>query len=471
MKLSVLTSRGLCAAALVAAGGFAVSGFPAQAAPTTPTCHGKPATIVGKPGQQKLYGTPGPDVIVTNGADTWSGVFAGDGDDLICVTGRTTYVDAGNGNDIVDGTKLSTAPRKRFVLGVDLGPGADQFIGGGIVPEQVDTGDQDGNSAVDVVHTGSGADSVTTGDTYDPLGANHDHISTGKGADTIDLSGIGATIHGGAGNNSLVVHSATTSHSLRINAKRSRILVGSAEEPDQTVTDYSGVFTSFRSDMNGTDNNFEFVGTKRSEKVVLGRSNRARTMHGRVDLGGGNDSFASGEAIFSGPVSGGPGRDRVLLRPMPQTSLDADITSGMKVDGALQNKLNSIEKLWIEASPAPNVPVRVVGGPGNDTLRVIDLSLTGSLTVSGKSGNDHIAASGPVVHIYGGPGNDYLAADPVWSYHHAYAFSIWGGPGNDRLIGGYDADHLYGQSGRDHADGKHGNDVCSAEVRISCHRP
>ena len=47
-------------------------------------CHGMPATIVGHPGSQ-VEGTPGDDVIVSNSARSADG---GDGNDLICITGR-----------------------------------------------------------------------------------------------------------------------------------------------------------------------------------------------------------------------------------------------------------------------------------------------------------------------------------------------------------------------------------------------
>src|SRR4051812_36943343 len=67
-----------------------------------PLCHGERATIVGD-GQNKLRGTAGDDVIVTNSAER---TYAGDGDDLICVTGQydtdqSPAVEAGEGNDRV----------------------------------------------------------------------------------------------------------------------------------------------------------------------------------------------------------------------------------------------------------------------------------------------------------------------------------------------------------------------------------
>ena len=62
-------------------------------------CRGRPATIVGSPGED-IVGTAGPDVIVTNGA---ASVDALGGNDYIC--GAVTYqVQAGPGNDHVYGS-------------------------------------------------------------------------------------------------------------------------------------------------------------------------------------------------------------------------------------------------------------------------------------------------------------------------------------------------------------------------------
>lgn len=55
-------------------------GVPAEAAP--PTCQGRPATIVGTPGDDRLTGTSGPDVVVARGGD--DRVRGLGGDDLLC---------------------------------------------------------------------------------------------------------------------------------------------------------------------------------------------------------------------------------------------------------------------------------------------------------------------------------------------------------------------------------------------------
>ena len=93
------------------------------------TCEGRAATIVGIP-ETDLMGTPGDDVILSNGAD---GVRAGDGDDVICVSpapdGETynVSVDAGEGDDtvVVVGSETTDVSAE-----ANLGPGRDTFRGG-----------------------------------------------------------------------------------------------------------------------------------------------------------------------------------------------------------------------------------------------------------------------------------------------------------------------------------------------------
>lgn len=66
------TRRGLVAAVLAP---VLVLLTPAGPAGATPTCHGKPATIVGTPGDDWLYGTDGPDVILGLGGGVLSMAF------------------------------------------------------------------------------------------------------------------------------------------------------------------------------------------------------------------------------------------------------------------------------------------------------------------------------------------------------------------------------------------------------------
>jgi len=83
--------------------GLALLAATTSASAAGETCEGVAATIVGTP-DTRVAGTPGDDVILSNGAFS---VEAGEGDDLICVSaaadprGHNTDVDAGPGDDVV----------------------------------------------------------------------------------------------------------------------------------------------------------------------------------------------------------------------------------------------------------------------------------------------------------------------------------------------------------------------------------
>lgn len=119
-RTATLTAAGVLGVAVLA---------PIAAAPAVAeTCRGEAATIVGTP-ESHVVGTSGDDVIVSGGA--WS-VDAGAGDDLVCIPpmegdllGNVVEVDAGAGDDVVVSEGEHNHSR------TDLGPGRDEFHGGG----------------------------------------------------------------------------------------------------------------------------------------------------------------------------------------------------------------------------------------------------------------------------------------------------------------------------------------------------
>jgi Ca2+-binding RTX toxin-like protein len=125
---------GVAAAGVMALG--AQTGAQTQA-PTprgqaTPTCDGKPATIIGTDGSDNRGGTRGPDVIVgLGGGDV---VKPGAGNDVICGGKGTDVLWGGPGKD----TLLGQAGRD--ILGG--GPGKDRCEGG--------KGNDSSNSACEV---------------------------------------------------------------------------------------------------------------------------------------------------------------------------------------------------------------------------------------------------------------------------------------------------------------------------------
>ena len=66
-----------------------------------PSCAGRPATIVGSPGSDRITGTPADDVIVTGGGPDFINALAGD--DLICSGATRDTVRGGSGDDTIIG--------------------------------------------------------------------------------------------------------------------------------------------------------------------------------------------------------------------------------------------------------------------------------------------------------------------------------------------------------------------------------
>ena len=151
-----------------------------------PSCLGRTATIVGSPGDERIEGTPAPDVIVGRGGrDT---VFSGEGDDRVCGTAGDDVVDGGAGDD-----RLSGASGADFITGVE----GDDQLRGGAGNDVLNFGDEEngddlvqGGPGDDDLHAGVGRDRLFGGIGDDTLSEGEvdpplvDLFSGGPGADT-----------------------------------------------------------------------------------------------------------------------------------------------------------------------------------------------------------------------------------------------------------------------------------------------
>ena len=122
--------------------------------PSTPTCNGKPATIVGAAGDSTVTGTAGADVIVDlSGNNT---IRAMGGTDTICTGSGNDEISGGNGSDWVN------AGDGRDSL--EGGSGADTLIGGAGNDLLQGTGGNDtltGGRGADRFFGGEGSDTAT----------------------------------------------------------------------------------------------------------------------------------------------------------------------------------------------------------------------------------------------------------------------------------------------------------------------
>ena len=152
-----------------------------------PTCFGQTATIPNT-GDERIEGTPGPDVIIGDGDRDI--IFGGEGDDLICGRGGSDVIDGGSGDD-----RMSGAAGPDFITGVD---GNDE-IRGGMGKDVLNFGDEEdgddfvvGGGGDDDLHAGVGADRLFGNDGNDLLQEGEvdapliDLFSGGAGIDTCD---------------------------------------------------------------------------------------------------------------------------------------------------------------------------------------------------------------------------------------------------------------------------------------------
>jgi Ca2+-binding RTX toxin-like protein len=441
------------------------------------TCRGEAATIVGT--TPTLTGTDGRDVIVTGSS---TDVFAGAGDDVVCVTGKGVSsnvldVDAGPGNDVVD----STAMRDNVYLTAILGDGSDTFAGGAGADTVVAGGAAGPHGEAfpeaerDVIDTGSGSDQVRSG------GAgltNGDEIRTGDDGDSVTWSGTmgpAGTLDLGTGHDGLMVRASGQRFAVDLAAQtmtRDGVREASfASVEHLSVTADLGLGT------------LEVTGSDGDDSVaVVGPAIL------RVALGAGDDRLYLEASPGDDRIDLGSGRDRLSVASR-DGSVDLDLQHGtLAVDGAGPGQVAGVEDAWVSSpdlrlvgdaavNDLTGTGCRVVvdGRGGKDEVAHANFDAdveegydcdTTRVVLRGGSGGDTIDGSVRADRIYGGRGNDRIDTASARSGTN----KAWGGPGNDRMVGGGDRDVLVGGPGRDKAVGGPGRDRCRAEVARSCER-
>jgi hypothetical protein len=208
--------------------------------------------------------------------------------------------------------------------------------------------------------------------------------------------------------------------------------------------------------LNEIEKNWEFVADGQVEPFTLPAEPK-----GTVVIRDGNTAI----------VSTGPGDDTIRLY--------YDSASGQQVvtvngkDYPFSDSTNVVIRAGagndvITVDPSVKVAVTVLGGDGNDVIRLgnndartlpgsgMDRVLAGSGAdkVFGGSGPARISLGPGHDFALGGPGNDIIRGDPGDD-------TIYGGSGDDRLYGGKGRDYLEGGPGNDILDGGAGDDVLS----------
>ncbi len=430
IRTTTLTTAALLGLALLVPTG-------AQAA--AETCRGLPATLVGA-ADQRLVGTEGPDVVVTNGAQSLTALG---GNDTICVTGAPVTagqaimdIDAGDGDDYVE---ASVQGRGTTTV---LGAGADTFISGNGAEHRVSTGTSNlasmTDTEVDSVRITLGNASVTSGQVGT---VNSDTVQINDG--TVVWNGLsgGQGPVTAAGRGHLVLGGITGS--AVIDAGRG---YASSESSSLGFTGFTGFIFSGGS----AGGKLTFRGTGADERLEVFAPD---AFERDVVMRGGDDFYGTnGTGTRSSKARGGSGRDEVLLA-LPRYDVTADLDSGRAV--ARKGRAKRIVK----------------------TAAFEDLSLTARRgTVDGTPGGEQIIVAACRVNVSADRGKDFVAAtdelDDVWPVRDCSRYSAYlsGGIGKDTLIGGPGDDRLIGGPGRDTIDGGSGRDVCEGERRRGCER-
>ncbi len=269
-------------------------------------CAGESATIIGDGAwSDRLIGTPGRDVIVSNGAQF---VDARGGDDLVCITGSASVQNSikvfdGPGDDVVRNDSTFTASgddQGNESVYVYLFAGDDTFVGGA-APEFVAA-----YTGTDDINTGAGFDTVFAGSPpADPEGLE------GPFSGRIDLGDEGGRLYAGPllqSSTILVGDTAQSELALTDDVPQESGWVIDAAAGEASIDGrvrYS--FAGFTRFIWSSQDVARFTGTDGPDVVS------ARSL-ARADMGSGNDLVF---VTSPGRVDLGPGDDRLDLSGSP----------------------------------------------------------------------------------------------------------------------------------------------------------
>lgn len=404
------------------------------------SCLGEPATIVGMPGQRELAGTSNSDVIVSGGARV---VHASTGDDRICVTRRADFVDAGEGNDVVQ-----TSDSDVGTTTTALGPGDDQFLGGSR-PDSVRAGD-----GTDVVVTGTGRDSYED----DSLsGPNDDLVDLGPGQDqaVVGAQPLTGTLHGGAGRDFLNPRFGPEGSSGEALVDNRTQLATFNDQTWLRWSDFEAFgFAPYMPSVATT-----FIGSDADEQVLASREFEFGPDIEMLFMGAGDDRVTlSGMAA---PLDAGLGRDRLevvgfaderSLTPAREIAIDLKKQT-MRVNDGVRQKfaVRGVEDLEVDG-----FGVAFLSGTGKGNGMVV--GKTCFSWMAGRGGADTL----------GGRTGDKCTPQEAAFFDMPNRIQADGGTGRDELFGRGTNDVLVGGRGIDDAVGRGGFDRCSTERRATC---
>ena len=353
---------------------------------------------------------------------------------------------------------------------ITLGPGVDMHVyidaGGGADSVEVDPGNDYGATLLG----GAGNDTLVGG-------SAGDSIDGGDGDDILFAHGAYQTLSGGDGND-FADYSAISSDLTITSSDIESIIGGSGND---NITSSATVPVTIR----GGPGDDTLVGGSGSDSLFgNGGSDSLDGADGQDWLsgGGGNDTLAGGadDDIFDGVVGsgnlvGGAGIDTADFSSVSEnliiTASDMEVIFGGSGNDYI--------------AAYGTAPITLQGMAGDDTL----FGGSGGNSLDGGDGNDSLGGGDGEDWLIGGSGNDTLVGlgEGDWAdyrtstdnlaidlyYGTSYGsftgsdtllniHCVWAGQGNDTLIGGYASDYLRGYLGSDSISGSAGNDTLRA---------
>jgi len=392
---------------------------------------------------ERIVGSAFDDSFVTLSNARMDWISAGGGDDSVTLYKGQDRVDGGSGDDTLVlewGDALGSVQLVFVELANFDGASSPYSDAGGGYQGTYTAGGFTAATFTSierfVIHSGSSADQVVTGDGDDvlSLGAGADSATAGGGNDWLDGGAGKDTLRGGRGDDTYVVDDAGD-----------QVVENSGEGTD-TIRTGLGTQAAIYALAANVEN---LVGTSDTGQTVAGNAlDNVLTMglgndvldlsSGGIDTangGGGNDYIYFGAAFTADDVIvGGAGTDTVGLLGNYNLTLGAGTLSGVENFNLLSGTAaGGTEHVSYSIT---TVDANVPAG-GRLTVYAGGLLADESLFFNGYAETDG------ALSVYGGAGNDTFA----------------GGPANDAFVGGAGDDTMYGLGGMDWLEGGLGADT------------
>ncbi|OYU48255.1 MAG: hypothetical protein CFE31_11385 [Rhizobiales bacterium PAR1] len=424
-------------------------------------------SLTGSTGVNILTGGDGNDTL--DGAGGTDTLTAGNGNDTVNYHGTEVTIDGENGSD----TLILVAAGGITAIDFRGASGLDQTTGDSVAIANFENLDASVVSAGMAI-TGSVSANVLAGglgnDTIDGNGGT-DTITAGAGNDTVHYWGSEASLNGGTGINTLVMH-AGSSINLTL--------------ADQSSGDIVTVSNFHNADASALSTDIVITGSTSANILTGGLGNDTLDGNGGVDTlnaGGGNDSV-----IYRGAESsadGGSGTDTLILAASGgitavnfSVSAGSDQTTGDSVAVANFENLNASAvstALTVTGTASTNL---FTAGSGNDVIH----GGGGADTILAGAGNDTLDYWGTEISLDGEAGINTLvlkaavvvdlsAADQttgdtvsvaniqnVDASGLANAVTLTGSAAANVITGGSGDDTLDGNGGADTINASGGND-------------